>query len=515
MTGEELRKFVNRELDAISDEADMAQLPCVKDAVFVTREKLNGKLKLAIAGRTKAGKSTFLNSLLRTLTLPTGCDVTTGDVTVLMHISDSPEKQDDEYAVAYLRDGSNGLKSIKMTIEKYQELVDIRIEKEDLNDFRKNIIVCELYLRHPALENMCLIDTPGGDSWLKYDSEKTKAYFKERTPDVVLYLFSKAIQPEDINDLKEYLKIISGGRNDMNGLNAVAIFSCCDRLMTSNSDGCDWGKGYANLATGILENDKNKSADVRSKFATYFAIAGLFSMAAHELTDDDFECFKKMSNSKREEVERFYKKATLRDIQDMRNRHPDMFKNIESEEYLNDMVTRIGYEAIKYAVWWCATHKSDSLESLQRSLDDFSNVPTLRKYIFEDYFNKFSFFFKVTRAFSGLTRAVEVAYKSEVERDTRASLSKILDRCRTDEKTLHEQYGFMPVLRDYYSYRNRYFEEDDYEKAFKTIQYIESDKKDDETTKKLRQYWQTRQNYYGALYNVAADNACQILITNL
>lgn len=524
MTGDELKKFIDHELTALSSSADRAQLPCITDAVIEAREKIEEKLKLAIVGRTKAGKSTFLNSLLDTTTLPTGCDVTTGDVTVLMHISDSPEKREDEYAVAYFKDDLNGMESRDLSIGDYQKLVDIRIKDEDLREDlkkirKKGVVLCELYLRHSALKDMCLIDTPGGDSWFKYDSEKTKEYFKEKTPDAVLYLFAKAIQQEDINDLNEYLNLISGGRNDMNGFNVVAILSCCDRLMTGNNNGCDWETGYADLAAGILENDKNKSADVRNKFVAYFPIAGLFSMAARAITNEDFESIKKLSSSKPEEVEQFYKEATLRDMQDMGNEDrgfSDMFKKIGRDaSVINSMVGRIGYEAIKYAVWWCATHKSDSVKSLQQSLDDFSNVPMLREYIFEEYFSKFAFFFKASRALSGLTRAVETAYKSEVEREIRISLSKILDRCKSAQTTLHDQYAFMSVLRDYYSDQNQYFNEDDWNMALSTIHYIASEEKDDNTTIKFKRYWQSRQSEYSSLYNVAADNTCQILIKNL
>ena len=72
MRPEELLMFIERELDSISAKADMDRLPSVIDSVIDARTKLNEKLKIAVVGKTKAGKSTLLNSLICITNLPRG-----------------------------------------------------------------------------------------------------------------------------------------------------------------------------------------------------------------------------------------------------------------------------------------------------------------------------------------------------------------------------------------------------------------------------------------------------------
>ena len=100
MKPEELRIFVERELDVIFATAEKARLPLITDAVLKARRKLREHLRLAIVGRTKAGKSTLLNALLKISELPMGDTIVTGNVSVLMHIDKSPDNK--EMAIVHL-----------------------------------------------------------------------------------------------------------------------------------------------------------------------------------------------------------------------------------------------------------------------------------------------------------------------------------------------------------------------------------------------------------------------------
>ena len=222
MKPEELKLFIERELDAISVKADMAKLPSITDVVIEARHKLNDKLKLAVVGKTKAGKSTLLNSLLGITELPTGDGIVTGNVSVLIHIDNSPYNQ--ETVVVHLTDSSQ----MNVSLEQYRQLVDI--SKKDPLGIRDKIVWFDVYLKHQALLDMSIIDTPGDDSWLEYDSENAKALFrdKNRKPDIIAYVVRKEFGSKDIQAVQDYLAQVNGAEHRVSGLNVIAVYSCCD-----------------------------------------------------------------------------------------------------------------------------------------------------------------------------------------------------------------------------------------------------------------------------------------------
>ncbi len=510
MKPEELRIFVERELDAIFATAEKARLPLITDAVLKARRKLREHLRLAIVGRTKAGKSTLLNALLKISELPMGDTIVTGNVSVLMHIDKSPDNK--EMAMVHLDNGTGKLAEESITLMQYRELVDVR--KPDTLGFRDQILWFDVYLNHPILKEMSIIDTPGDDSWLKTDSENTKKLFrdKDRKPDVILYVVQKEFGVKDIDSAKDYLSQINGGKHRVSGLNVIAVYSCCDLLIASDMDGCDWDKDFREEGNRVISNNRNKSSAFRSCFSKCIPIAGIFAMASRLITPNDFAILQRISMSRWSEL--FSKIFTVPDYSNMKAAYPELYGFFGNDSIKDDMFSRLGLEAMKYTVWWCGTNSDKSLDDLKRDLEEYSNVPALRRYVFDEHFKKLSLFYKAICVLPELRKVVEKEHNSCIELDKISSLRSVLELCQNAERKLYSQYGFLSVLRDYYD-GSGYFDEEEWSLVSKTIDFCLSDNQDMNTRLLMIEQWRNKADYYNIIGNQYAIEASEKLLKSL
>ena len=506
MKPEELRIFILKELNAISDMASMAKLPFIIDVIAEARHKLNDILKLAVVGKTKAGKSTLLNSLLGIAELPTGDGIVTGNVSVLMHVNSSPTKE--EAVVVHLEKGETMI----VTLEQYRQLVDI--SKTDTLGIRDKILWFDVYLKHQALLDMNIIDTPGDDSWLKHDSENTKALFrdKNRKPDIIAYVVRKEFGSKDIQTAQDYLFQINGAQHRVSGLNVIAVYSCCDELVSSDIDGCNWELDYRIEGRRIIDNNRTKSPAFRKCFSKCFPISAIFSMAANSITNSDFLLLREISKSPISEY--FYRDISYMEMSDMELSYPELFSIFNSNDVKEDMLRRLGLDAMKYIVWWCTTHPSSSIDSLKNDLENYSNVPALRKYILDEHFKKLSLFYKATSVIPELKSIVEKEYNKAIDKESIDNLRNILETCRSIEKKIYTQYGFLAVLRDYYD-GLEYFDKEDWNLAIKTIMCCISDDANSIAKQEFCHQWQERIDFYRMIGNHFAIDASQKLIYSI
>ena len=502
MKQETLKRFIEKELDAILVKANMAKLPSITDAINDARLKLNDKLKLAIVGKTKAGKSTLLNSLLGISELPTADSIVTGNVSVLMHTNMSPLKQ--ESVIVHLTDGSTKT----VSLNEYRQLVDI--SKKDPFGIRDEIVWFDVFLSHDSLLELSIIDTPGDDSWLEYDSENAKALFrdKNRKPDVIVYVVRKEFGNKDVQAAQDYLAQINGAQHHVSGLNVVAVYSCCDELISSDIDGCNWEQDYRIEGNRIIENNRTKSPAFRMCFSKCFPISALFSMAANTITDDDYVVLKEIAKCSMAEY--FYRDYSYVEVDGMRELYPELFNKFKDVARVDDMIKRLGLDALKYIVWWCTKHPSESISILKDNLEDYSNVPELRKYILDEHFKKISLFYKATTVLPELKKVIETESNSAVDIETIANIREIFEICRNIEKKIYTQFGFLSVLRDYYDCLD-YFDKDDWNLALKTIIYCISENIDKAEAQKIRNEWEGKIDFYSMIGNHFAAEASKKL----
>lgn len=156
----------------------------------------SGEFEVVVVGEFSAGKSTFLNALMREKYLPSYTKETTATINYLRNRSESRCP-----GIVYYMDGhEETLEEIDgETIEKY-----VSTKNEDM-DVSKAIKHFDLYLDSPFLENkVTLIDSPGLNGMKEGLGDITDAQIKRSH--AVIFMFS-AEQPGKRSDF-EYLKKI-------------------------------------------------------------------------------------------------------------------------------------------------------------------------------------------------------------------------------------------------------------------------------------------------------------------
>ena len=155
-----------------------AQQPAVAAEARAIRERLEGPLRVAIAGRVKAGKSTLLNALVGERLAPTDAGECTRIVTWY--------RKGPGYAVsAHLRDGTDR----QLAFRRGERSLDIELGGLGEPD------IDWLDVRWPssALDRVTLIDTPGLASLNDENSRRTRDFLEADSEggsdaDAVIYL---------------------------------------------------------------------------------------------------------------------------------------------------------------------------------------------------------------------------------------------------------------------------------------------------------------------------------------
>ncbi len=156
----------------------------------------SGEFEVVVVGEFSAGKSTFLNAMMREKYLPSYTKETTATINYLRHSTESEKP-----GIVYYADGRvEKLDSIEGTIiEKY-----VSTKNREM-DVSQNIRHLDLFLESPFLENhVTLIDSPGLNGMKQGLGDITMAQIKRSH--AVVFMFS-AEQPGKRTDF-EFLKKI-------------------------------------------------------------------------------------------------------------------------------------------------------------------------------------------------------------------------------------------------------------------------------------------------------------------
>lgn len=507
MRSDELYTYLNKELKraALLTEED-ARLAPLSYYIFSAIKDLNSRLRLAIIGRTKGGKSTLTNALLHTSILPMGKTVTTDNICVLHHVSMSPCQR--EMVVVHLMDETS---PVQMEIEKLPALLDKNID--DPQKYRERIKEIEVYLDNPALEEMDIIDCPGDDSASGRESIKTKQLLadEERRPHILVYVVLKESTDTDLKSIVDYQKNILG--NNLNSLNIIMAFNRCDLLLKDSLGGWrDWSKCYKEEGLGVIENARGRSAEFRRSFSKGFPTAAIFALASGSITTNDFDILKK--TSRHQLADDFSGSFDLDDFKNIKERYPDLCEIFGTDIDRQSMLDRLGLDAMQYIVWWCMKNPNGSIDQLRQDLDEYSNVPAMRRYIFEEHFKKLSVFYKATSAIPTLKMKLDYFYDECHDNDTKVKMREVLEICVAAKKTLYNKYGFLSLLYDYYNHSD-YFSEEEWGEAERTIYACISDDTEKERKKQFLSYWEEKLEYYSLISDSLALETTNKLLKSL
>ena len=250
---------------ALCDELLRGDLPpAARAQVIDARTRLDGPLRVAIAGRIKAGKSTLLNALVGERLAPTDAQECTRIVT------DYREALGYDVA-AELRDGSTRPLEFTRTPALEMELGPLRID--DVERIR---------VGWPAerLRSLTLVDTPGLASVNDDVSARTTAVLSPDhgapDADAVIYLM-RHLHRIDADFLEGFT---AGSGASASPVNSLAVLSRADEVGAGRLDAMDSARRVAAAYAG--------DARIAAMSGSVIAVAGLLAETAQTLAEDEY-----------------------------------------------------------------------------------------------------------------------------------------------------------------------------------------------------------------------------------
>jgi hypothetical protein len=229
------------------------------------RQRLDGPLRVAVAGRVKAGKSTLLNALVGERLAPTDA----GECTRIITWYEEGTGYDVE---AELPDGSRRPVAFRRNGALRVELEDLRPEQ-----------VSNLRVSWPSrrLHDMTLIDTPGLASVHGENSARTEDFLtvhddRAGSADAVVYLL-RHVHRHDVEFLDAFMDRRVAHASPAN---AIAVLSRADEIGGGRLDALDSARRIA----GRYRTD----GTLRSLVDTIMPVAGLLAETGTTLREDEF-----------------------------------------------------------------------------------------------------------------------------------------------------------------------------------------------------------------------------------
>jgi hypothetical protein len=353
-------------------------------------ERLEGPLRVAVAGRVKAGKSTLLNALVGERLAPTDA----GECTKIV----SWYRRGQSYQVsARLRSGEERPLGFRRAEGALQ------IELGGLTESEVQAI--DVRWPSSALEQVTLIDTPGLASVNDENSRRTRE-FLEADPDrasdadAVIYLM-RHLHRSDVEFLDAFMdRSVSAA----SPVNAVAVLSRADEIGAGRLDAME---SATRIASRYRDDDL-----VRGLCATVVPIAGLIAETGLTLREDEVAALRTLCATQPEVLERMLLSA---------DQLCDMHTSDLTVELRRELVDRLGMFGVRFAVEQIRSGSATTAAALAPRLVERSGLAELRTVIAEHFLPRS----RVLQSRSALTALRALARDM---RDVNAAVADRVDR---------------------------------------------------------------------------------------
>ncbi|MHB8465412.1 MAG: dynamin family protein [Acidimicrobiales bacterium] len=319
------------------------------DAVLIreAQERLDAPLRVALAGRVKAGKSTLLNALIGEELAPTDAAECTRLVT---WYRDAPS-----YGVTVVSRGG-GATPARFA----RNGGPLEIELPEALDMIERI---EVQWPSASLREMTLIDTPGLGSISVETSERARRFLQGENAepaaaDAVVYLL-RHMHAADIDFLEAF-------RDDIGRpapVNAIAVLSRADEIGVARPDALE----SASRIAGRLREDVR----LRRLVQTVVPVAGLLAQASITLRQDEFTALAMIASTHEELRAQLLLSADDFTTDDQ----PTALTPAERHHLL----VRLGLFGVRLAVDLIASQQVDSAPALAGALVSASGLPQMQE----------------------------------------------------------------------------------------------------------------------------------------
>ncbi len=270
----EARTLLTRAEETFAANPDRARLA-------QARERLEGPLRVAIAGKVKAGKSTLLNALVGERLAPTD----TGECTRIV------TWYQDGHTYQVMLHPVDGSPAQQARFHRDEGAIDIDLAGRSALDYDR----IDVTWPSAGLRTMTLIDTPGVGSLSEGVANRAFEFLdptESETPaDAVLYLM-KHIHASDLRLLEAFHDTAV---SQPNPVNAVAVLSRADEI----------GAGRLDSMASARKIAKRYGDDgrLRRLIQVVVPVAGLLAETAETLTEWEFKSLKALAGCRPRDLE--------------------------------------------------------------------------------------------------------------------------------------------------------------------------------------------------------------------
>lgn len=311
--------------------------------------RLHDPLRVAIAGRVKAGKSTLLNALIGDELAPTDEGECTRIVTwyekgLVYRVTATPVGGEPE-PVWFTREGG---------------AIEVDLQNRPSDDFERLTVEWPT----PALDRVTFIDTPGMDSISRAVSNRSFSFLtsdeEHTTPsDAVIFLL-RHLHTSDVSFLEAF------HHNDLfqpSPVNCLAVLSRADEVAVGRLDALE--------SAGQIAARYSREPRLRRLVQRVVPVAGLLAQAAVNLRELEYRRLRTLADADPAElarltlsVDRFAGSTTTLDLTAIDRRM---------------LLDRFGMFGVRLAVDLLARGEAHSASELAHQLVDFSGVNELRE----------------------------------------------------------------------------------------------------------------------------------------
>ena len=397
----EIMKAAIREcLDAIAGRERNVEVALKKAA-----DRLTHPMQVAIIGRISSSKSSLVNALLKDESV-----AATDKAEETFNVSLVKYGTDKEDITVVTRDGTR-----------------LRASRQNLRDWsgregkfaaNPDISHIEIQADNPLLKTASIIDTPGLDSSYGLDSENTVRFLQQARPDAILMLFTKSINSDTLETLREFQDRLCTDDYAVSPMNAIGVMAKTDEF---------WKITEADLSprergNRVIHSLIEFHPGLLHTFLNIYPISALTALAANRIDDEDTDLLRKLAGLTPQQ-----KIITFASANGFLTEIPGIDLSAVQRKKLLD---RLGLFGAWAAADLLEREPGASLEDIRNLLSEESGLPRLKEVVIS-HFGRRASIIKTRNAVSEVIHAIS---KARVETSD-PSLALTLDNiaARLDE----------------------------------------------------------------------------------